>query len=84
VAAAPRITHRSPQALTNMIPSTREAKEEFERGLSSLWRYALSPFPIHNSENCRLSSAGSETSSTFICPILSAAANRTAPATSSS
>ena len=32
--AAPSITHRPPQALTNMISSTSEAAEEFKRGLS--------------------------------------------------
>jgi hypothetical protein len=33
-ATAPGITYRPPQALTNMISSTREAAEELKRGLS--------------------------------------------------
>ena len=75
------ITHRPPQALLNLISHTLEAVEEPEHDLSTLRRYAPLPVPnpqfqLHNSESCRLSSAGSGTSATSICPILSATTNR--------
>src|SRR5215211_8296357 len=63
----------SPDAHDLLYPRSRGGTKA--RPLSTSGDHVFSQFLIHNSESCRLSSADSGTSSTSICPVLSAAAN---------